>query len=100
MVLGGVNVTVPPQMVALALGTVSPVGRSSVKPTPVSALGLAAGLVIVNVSAVESFGRMAVGLKPLVNEGGASTLMDADAVPPSPPSVEVTAVVVLFWVPG
>lgn len=43
---------------------------------------------------------MPPGLKDLVVVGGATTVMLADAVPPVPPSVEVTAPVVLFCVPA
>src|SRR5260370_26334094 len=40
------------------------------------------------------------GLKALAIEGGATTVMEAEAVPPAPPSVELTLPVVLFWVPA
>jgi hypothetical protein len=41
-----------------------------------------------------------LGLKALAIDGGATTLIEAEAVPPVPPSVEVTALVVLFCVPA
>lgn len=98
--VGAVVVSVPPQTVAVALATVSPVGKVSVNATPVSASTFAAGLVMVNVSEVVPFTLIDAGLNTLAMDGGASTLMLAEAVPPDPPSVEVTALVVLFCSPA
>jgi hypothetical protein len=98
--VGEVVVSVPPQTVADAFATVSPAGSVSVKATPVSATAFAAGFVIVNVSEVVAFKAMLLGLKALAIDGGATTLIEAEAVPPVPPSVEVTALVVLFCVPA
>jgi hypothetical protein len=100
MPVGAVVVSVPPHTVAVALATVSPVGSVSVKATPVSGPTFAAGLVIVNVSEVVAFSAMLFGLNTFAMEGGASTLMLAVAVPPVPPSVEVTAPVVLVCDPA
>jgi hypothetical protein len=100
MPVGAVVVSVPPQTVADAFATVRPVGRVSVNATPVSATVLAAGFVIVNVSDVVAFSAMLDGLNTLAIDGGATTLMLAVAVPPVPPSVEVTALVVLVCVPA
>src|SRR5262245_48696781 len=100
MPVGAVVVTVPPQIVALALPTVRPVGSVSVKATPVSETALAAGLVMVKVSEVVAFSAIVVGLKTLAIDGGATTLMLADAVPPVPPCVEVILPVVLFCRPA
>ncbi len=55
---------------------------------------------MVNVSEVVAFSAMLDGLKTLAIDGGATTLMLAEAVPPVPPSVEVTLPVVLFCVPA
>lgn len=98
--VGAVVVSVPPQTVAEAFATVSPVGSVSVNATPVSATALAAGLVMVKVSEVVAFRAMPLGLKTLAIEGGATTLTEAEAVPPVPPSVEVTFPVVLFCNPA
>src|SRR5260370_25587509 len=98
--VGGVVVNVPPQALAEELATVSPVGSVSVKATPVSGTVLAPGLVMVKVSDVVVFSAMVAGLKALAIEGGATTVMEAEAVPPAPPSVEVTLPVVLFWSPA
>jgi len=98
--VGAVVVSVPPQTVAVPLATVSPVGKVSVNATPVSASTLAAGLVMVNVSEVVPFTLMDAGLNTLAMDGGASTLTLAEAVPPVPPSFEVTALVVLFCSPA
>src|SRR5260370_12131639 len=98
--VGGVVVNVPPQALAEELATVSPVGSVAVKPTPVSGTVLAPGLVMVKVSDVVVFSAMVAGLKALAIEGGATTVMEAEAVPPAAPSVEVTLPVVLFWSPA
>ena len=98
--VGAVVVSVPPQTAAVAFATVSPVGNVSVKATPVSATVFAAGLVMVNVSEVVAFRAMLLGLNTLAIDGGATTLIEAEAVPPVPPSVEVTFPVVLFCVPA
>jgi hypothetical protein len=97
-----VAVAVPPQVLVNPLGvaTTIPAGNVSVNATPVSATALAAGFVIVKVSEVIPFRTTVVGLNALAIDGGATTLMDAEAVPPVPPSVEVTAPVVLFFVPA
>src|SRR5947209_3280663 len=98
--VGEVVVNVPPQTVAEALATVSPVGNVSLKATPVSASTFAAGLVMVKVSEVVAFSAIPLGLNTLLMEGGASTLIEAVAVPPLPPSVEVTLPVVLLCRPA
>ena len=100
MPVGAVVVKVPPQIVAEALATVRPVGRVSVNATPVRATVFAAGFVIVKVSEVVAFSEMLDGLNTLAIDGGATTLMLAEAVPPVPPSVDVTFPVVLFCVPA
>jgi hypothetical protein len=99
--VGAVVVSVPPQTVAEALATVSPVGNVSLNATPVSAAVLAAGFVIVNVSEVVAFSAMLDGLKILAIDGGATTAMVAVLlVVPVPPSVELIAPVVLLASPG
>ena len=98
--VGEVVVSVPPQSGVEVFATVSPVGNVSVKATPVSASTLAAGFVIVKVSEVVPFTGIVDGLKTLAIDGGASTLMLVEAVPPVPPSVEVTLPVVLFCRPA
>jgi len=100
MPVGFVVVSVPPQTVEVLLATVRPVGSVSVNATPVSEAVFAAGLVMVNVSDVVAFSAMLLGLNTLAIDGGATTLIEAEAVPPVPPSVEVTALVVLFCVPA
>jgi hypothetical protein len=98
--VGAVVVRVPPQTVAEALATVSPVGSVSVNATPVSGTVLAAGFVIVKVSDVVAFSAIVAGLNTFAIDGGATTLMLAEAVPPVPPSLEVTLPVVLFCNPA
>ena len=98
--VGAVVVSVPPQTVAEALATVRPVGSVSVNATPVKATVLAAGFVMVNVSDVVALSPIVAGLNTLAIDGGATTLTLAEAVPPVPPSVEVTLPVVLFCKPA
>jgi hypothetical protein len=52
------------------------------------------------VSEVVAFRLIVEGLNTFAIDGGASTLMLAEAVPPVPPSVEVTLPVVLFCSPA
>ena len=99
IVVGGVVVRVPPQTEELPPATVRPVGRLSVRVTPVSASGVL-GLVIVKVSTDVALRAMLPGLKDFAIEGGAMTSIVADAVPPLPPSVEVTLPEVLILVPA
>src|SRR5947207_6603758 len=101
MVVGFVVVKVPPQTVADALVTVRPVGSVSVNATPVSATVLAAGLVMVKVSDVVAFSEIVEGLNTLAIEGGATTVNIAVLLTaPVPPSVELTAPVVLLLLPA
>src|SRR5437868_3804743 len=100
MPVGFVVVSVPPHTVADVLATVSPVGSVSVNATPVSGSTLAAGLVMVKVNDVVALNAIVEGLNTLAIEGGASTFTLAEAVPPVPPSVEVTFPVVLFCSPA
>jgi len=95
-------VAVPAQVLVSPLGvaTTIPTGNVSENATPISATALAAGFVIVKVSKVVALRATAVGLNALAIDGGATTARLADAVPPVPPSVEVTAPVVLFCVPA
>jgi hypothetical protein len=98
--VGAVVVSVPPQTEAVAFATVRPVGSVSVNATPVRAATLAAGLVMVKVSEVVAFSAIVEGLNTFAMDGGATTEMLAVAVPPVPPSVEVTLPVVLVCCPA
>src|SRR5258705_438447 len=97
--VGAVVVKVPPQTVADAFATVSPVGIVSVNATPVSETVFAPGLVMVNVNEVVVLNAIAAGLNALAIDGGATTARLAEAVPPVPPCVEVIFPVVLFCSP-
>ena len=96
------TVAVPPQVLLSPLGvaTTVPTGKESVNATPVSAPALAAGLVMVKGSDVVPFNGMTAAPKALAMEGGATTLTLAEAVPPVPPSADVTFPVVLFCAPA
>jgi len=91
-------VAVPPQVFVSPFGvaTTNPVGSVSVNATPVSAIVFAAGLVTVKVNDVVPFTAIAAAPNALAIAGGATTARLAEAVPPVPPSVEVTALEMLF----
>jgi hypothetical protein len=96
-------VAVPPQLSTKPFGvaTTKFVGSVSVKATPFSASGLAAGFVIVKVSAVFPFTAVPVGLNALLIVGGAITSsVTVLLVVPVPPSFEVIAPVVLLHAPA
>jgi hypothetical protein len=95
-------VAVPPQVLVNPLGvaTTIPAGSASVNATPACATEFAAGLVIVKVRLVVAFSGMLTAPNAFAMDGGATTEIDVEAVPPVPPSVDVTAPVVLFWVPA
>jgi hypothetical protein len=95
-------VATPPQVLVSPFGvaTTIPAGNVSVKATPVSATAFAAGFVIVNVSEVVPLSGIFAAPNALAIVGGVTTLTLADAVPPVPPSVDVTFPVVLFFVPA
>lgn len=92
----------PPQapVKPLGLATSNPTGSVSVSATPVIATGFVAGLVIVKLRVVTPLSETFEEPNAMATDGGPTTLMLADAVPPVPPSKEVTVPVVLFWVPA
>jgi len=93
----------PPHLPVRPLGveTTRPAGKVSVKPTPVNVVE-PLGLVMVKLSEVELFSTTLPEPKDFAIVGGtiATTVTLADAVPPAPPSTEVTVLVVLFFVPN
>ena len=95
-------VAVPPQVFVRPFGvaTTKPVGSMSVNATPVSPSVFAAGFVSVKVRDVVPFKGTNAAPKALAMDGGATTPTLAEAVPPVPPSVEVTLPVVLFCAPA
>jgi hypothetical protein len=95
-------VAVPVQVFNKPFGvdTTSPAGSVSVNATPVSATVFAGGFATVKVRVVVPFRAIVVGLKAFAITGGATTMRLAEAVPPAPPSVDVTAPVVLFFCPA
>src|SRR5260370_45255 len=84
--VGEVVVSVPPHTVAVPLATVSPVGCVSVNPTPVSATGFAAGLVMVNFRDAVPLRATVEEPKPFAIEGGPSTASVARFVGPRAPA--------------
>jgi hypothetical protein len=101
LVLPAAGANVPPQvLVAIGVASTStPAGKLSLTATPVTPLGLLAGLVMVMVSVEMPLSAMLVGAKALVMVGGAKTLSVALPVPPAPDSVVLTLPVVLSLAP-
>src|SRR5216684_38795 len=101
-VLPAAAVNVPPQL-SLALGmaaTCRPVGKLSVTATPLKAVPVF-GLVMVNVRVEVPPTAVVVGEKALLMLGGATTAsVTVLLLEPVPPSVEVTAPVVLDLLPA
>ena len=91
----------PPQPPARPLGveTISPAGIVSVMPIPLSVI-VPFGFVTVKLRPVVPFSGIAAAPNVLVIVGGATTVRVADPVPPVPPSVDITAPVVLFCNPA
>jgi len=97
-----VAVMVPPPHVPVrpfGVATARPAGNVSVNPTPPSARALAAGFVMVKLKLVVPLNGIAAAPNDLLIEGGNSTVILAEAVPPVPPSTDATAPVVLFCIP-
>jgi hypothetical protein len=82
------------------LATVIPEGNVSLTANPVRAIVLPEGFVMVSVKLVVPFNGMVAAPNALLIEGGVMTVTLADAVPPVPPSVEATVLVVLFFWPA
>src|SRR5258708_9211357 len=80
-------VAVPPQVLVRPLGvaTTRPAGRGSVKATPVSATGVAAGLVMGKVSEVVPVSGTAAAPNALPLDAGASPFMSVESILPVPP---------------
>ncbi len=106
-------VTIPPAhpippVNPFGVATTRLAGSVSVNPTPVSATVFAAGLVMVKLRAEVPVTAIAVGLNAFAITGGATTKMEAEAVPPVMPpnvpvpssNVAVTWPLTLFLVPA
>ena len=94
-----VAVVVPLHVLPRLLGfaTTSPAGKLSVNATPLRLVVF--GLLIVNVRLVLAFSGIEAAPNAFEIVGGVATVMLAEAVFPVPPLVELTAPVVLFFVP-
>jgi hypothetical protein len=93
-------VRVPPQWLEPAsFGTVSPDGSVSLKFIPVSPT-VEFGLVMLNVRLVVPFSGILAAPNILLITGGATTVIDALAVPPVPPLAADTFPVKLFLTPA
>jgi len=95
-------VSVPPQLLTAPFGVATNTlpGSVSLNATPNWESGFPAGLVIVKVRVETPFGAIVEGLNALAIDGGASTWIVAVAVPPVPPCVEVTLLVVFTFEPA
>lgn len=100
MPVGAAVVRLPPHTLDVPLATLRPAGNVSVNATPASATVLAAGLVRVNVSDVVPLRGIVEEPNDFAIEGGATTVMPAEAVPPVPPSFDVTFEVVFVSCPA
>lgn len=100
VVLPAAAANAPPQL-SMALGVAATCkldGKLSVTATPVNAAA-EFGLVIVRVRLVVPFTETVVAPNAFLMEGGATTVTLAEAMPPVPPSFEVTVEVMLFFGP-
>lgn len=95
------GVNVPPHDVDAPgdAATCKPDGRPSVNATPVNCC-VVFGLVIVNVNVVVPFSGILGTPNAFDIDGGATTVIEALAVLPAPPSVDVMLPVVLFLTPA
>jgi hypothetical protein len=102
MVLPAAAVAVPAQLfVNPGVGaTAKPEGSVSKSAKPDSLMVFAGGLVMVKVKLVVPFSAMLAAPKASPIEGGAATAIAATALPPVPPSVDVTLPVVLIGAPA
>src|SRR5262249_19616356 len=82
----------------LGVEMIRPAGNTSLKPTPLSET-VPLGLIRVKLKLVEPFSGIETAPKNLLINGGATTVIEALAVFPVPPSVEVT-VTLLFLTPA
>ena len=88
-----VIVPLPQEPTTVVDASFRPAGKLSVNATPLSALAVF-GLVTVKLSVLLPFRGTLLGLNDLLMVGGATTVRVSEAVPPVPPSVELTALVV------
>src|SRR5581483_3724557 len=99
LLIVAVIVPLPQLPVTVVDASFSPAGRLSVNATPLNALAVF-GFVTVKLSVVLLLSGMVFGLNDLLMVGGATTVTVAEAVNPIPPSVDVTALVVLACDPA
>jgi hypothetical protein len=99
LLMVAVMVPLPHEPVTVVEANFKPPGRESVKATPLSALTVL-GLATVKLSVLLLFNATLLGLNDLLMVGGATTISVSEAVPPVPPSVELTVPVVLTCAPA
>jgi hypothetical protein len=88
------------QTLNVPLATLSPAGSVSVKVIPVRSVRLVSGLFRPKLSVVVPFNGMLAAPNDIEMVGGVRTVMLAVAVPPEPPSFEVTLPVVVLHMPS
>jgi hypothetical protein len=94
LLMVAVMVPLPHEPVTVVDASFTPPGKLSVKATPLRALAVF-GLVTVKLKVLLLFSGTLFGLNDFEIVGGATTIKVSEAVPPVPPSVELTALVVL-----
>ena len=94
-----VIVPLPQEPTTVVDASFRPAGKLSVNATPLSALAVF-GLVTVKLSVLLPLSGMLLGLNDLLMVGGAITVSVSLAVPPVPPSVELTVLVVFTCAPA
>jgi hypothetical protein len=94
LLMVAVIVPLPHEPVTVVEASLIPPGKLSVNATPLSAL-VVFGLVMLKLSVLLVFNATVFGLNILLMVGGAITVRVSEAVPPVPPSVELTLLVVL-----
>jgi hypothetical protein len=99
LLMVAVIVPLPHEPVTVVEASFTPPGKLSVNATPLSALAVF-GLVTVKLNVLPPFSGMLLGLNDLPIVGGVSTVSVSEAVPPVPPSVELTVPVVFVCAPA
>jgi len=94
LLIVAVMVPLPHEPVTVVEASCTPPGNESVNATPLNALTVF-GLVTVKLNVLLLFSSTLLGLNDLLIVGGAMTVNVSEAVPPVPPSVELTVLVVL-----
>jgi len=99
LLIVAVIVPLPHEPVTIVDANLTPPGNESVNATPLNALTVS-GLVTVKLNVLLLLSGMVFGLNDLLIVGAETTVSVSEAVPPVPPSVELTLSVVLTCAPA